>query len=353
MVEHSNANIPVPALLLADPSPCLRYLVLTKLLSLPAEHPEVVELFHLRELDPLVRDLLVLQNPDGSWRSGEAAKGAQSSALRATSNALLRLGYLGFNSEFGAVRKGAEFLFRHQQPDGSWPLPERTSGGEDEIRGYSMIPLQTALPLRSLAACGYATDLRAEKAYAWLLAQLLEDGAWPTGLASGVHGYVAGYRRLAHSRWGCRSNTTGALHCLALHPKLCHSGEARRGLDLILGRETRETEPIGYAVARIIGAEVARGFFTYYARFDLAEILNLCSRIGAAMNDPRIALLVGFLKSQAGSYGLWDYQTNRVVSHWLSYDLLRSLSQMEESNSWLSAEPVTPFQPYPNRTKRF
>jgi hypothetical protein len=44
-----------------------------------------------------------------------------------------------------------------------------------------MVPLQTALPLRALAMCGYATDPRAERAYAWLLAQRLEDGAWPTG----------------------------------------------------------------------------------------------------------------------------------------------------------------------------
>ena len=37
-----------------------------------------------------------------------------------------------------------------------------------------------------------------------LLERRLDDGAWPTGLASGVFGRVAGYRRIAHSRWGCR-----------------------------------------------------------------------------------------------------------------------------------------------------
>jgi hypothetical protein len=45
-----------------------------------------------------------------------------------------------------------------------------------------MMPLQTALPLRELAACGYAADPRSELAYDWLLAQRLEDGAWPTGV---------------------------------------------------------------------------------------------------------------------------------------------------------------------------
>ncbi len=145
--------------------------------------------------------------------------------------------------------------------------------------------LQTSIPLRGLAAAGYATDPRAERAYDWLLAQRLDDGAWPTGLASGTLGYVAGYRRLAHSRWGCRSNTTGALACLALHPTRRRGPEARRALDLLLGRETREAHTLGYEVARVLGAEPARGFFTFYARFDLAQMLDLCRRVGAGPED--------------------------------------------------------------------
>ena len=169
-----------------------------------------------------------------------------------------------------------------------------------------MIPLQTAFPLRGLAACGYATDPRAERAYEWLLAQRLPDGAWPTGLAAGgCYGYVGGYRRLAHSRWGCRSNTTGALICFALHPERRTSAEARRALDLLLGRETREAHTLGYEVARLVGAEVPRGMFTFFARFDLALILDLCSRVGATQDDPRVADLLAFVLSLQGEYGLW------------------------------------------------
>ena len=57
--------------------------------------------------------------------------------------------------------------------------------------------------------CGYATDPRAERAYAWLLAR----NAWtmvrgppgsragPDSAGVGTYGHVAGYRRLPHSRW--------------------------------------------------------------------------------------------------------------------------------------------------------
>ena len=58
----------------------------------------------------------------------------------------------------------------------------------------------------------------AERGYEWLLAQRLADGSWPTGMAFGQRGYVAGYRRLPRSD-GCRANTTGALACLAHHPR--------------------------------------------------------------------------------------------------------------------------------------
>ena len=339
-------------LLLADPSPCLRWRVLTDLLHRPPDDPEVRELDALRPSDPLVVDLMKLQQADGSWKNVDLSGIATVSPLQATAQALLRLGYLGFDSGFPAVSQGAEYLFTHQNADGSWPLP----GGwkDSEAReGYSMIPLQTSLPLRGLAACGLSTDPRSERAYEWLMAQRLPDGAWPTGWASGVHGYVAGYRRLAHSRWGCRSNTTGALSCLALHPQRRTSPEAHRALDLLLGRETREESGLGFEVARLLGAERTQGFFTYFARFDLAQMIDLCWRIGASQEDRRVEGMVEFVRSLQGKYGLWEYSSRPQVNRWLTYDLLRSLSGLDGRSEWLSFEPSTPFKAYMKKTKRF
>jgi hypothetical protein len=338
------------ALLLADPSPCLRLLTLRELLNRPDDDPEVRELISLRETDVLVTDLLELQEPDGSWeRAGPAS---HTGKLRATSLALTRLGYLGFGSDHPAVRRGAEYLFSCQQKDGAWPLPDaRTT--TDELAGYSMVPLQTALPLQGLAACGYPSDPRAERAYDWLLAQRLPDGAWPTGIASGNYGYVAGYRRLAHSRWGCRSNTTGVLICLAHHPERRTAPEARRALDLLLGRETREKHPLGFEVARLIGVEPARGFFTYYARFDLALLLDLCWRVGAAQEDERVAEVAEFVHRMQGPYGLWEYTPRPQASRWVTFDLLRSLSRLDRAADWSSMEPRTPFRAYAKRRRRF
>lgn len=342
------------ALLLADPSPCLRMLVLRELLGRAADDPEVRELAGLRPADPVIADLLALQGADGSWGRADLAGLGHSDAIRSTAQALLRLGYLGFGPADHAVQRGAAYLFAQQREDGAWPLPGADDDGEGQ-EGYSIISLQTSLPLRALAACGYAADPRAERAYAWLLAQRLPDGAWPTGIASGNYGYVAGYRRLPHSRWGCRSNTTGALACLALHPSRRTSEPARRALDLLLGRETREQHVLGFEVARTIGAERARGFMTTFARFDPAQMLDLCSRIGASGDDARVAELIEFVRGLGGPYGLWDYAAQPQAARWITFDILRSLARLggDTAADWLSLEPRTSFQPYPRRARRY
>jgi hypothetical protein len=355
-------------LLLADPSPVLRLRVLCDLLGRSAQDPEVQELTRLRQADPLAARLLNLQSSDGSWQVGLTGDTAAIPGIYATALALMRLGYLGFGAEHPAVRAGAAYLFSQQRVDGAWPQPAEDEDEEagalrapsalpPEREGYSMRPLQASLPLRGLAACGFAQDPRAERAYEWLLAQRLPDGAWPTGIASGAYGRVAGYRKLPHSRWGCRANTTGALLCFAFHPTRCTSPEALRALDLLLGRETREASLVGFETARLVGAEPARGFTTFYARFDLAQLLDLCWRVGADREDERVAALTQFILSLQGPYGLWPYAPRPQLARWLTFDLLRSFSHLsaagEKESAWLSLEPRTPFQAYPKKAIRY
>ena len=334
-------------LLLADPSPALRWLVMRHLLGRLENDPELRELVGLRDLDPLLVELLSQQSADGSWR--RPGRGA---AIQATSQALLRLGYLGYGLEHEGVNRGAGYLYANQHDDGSWPLGSDEESS-DRYSNYSMIPLQTSMPLRALAAIGMAEDPRSERAYGWLLDNRLPDGAWPSGMASGNFAGVAGYRRIPHSRWGCRTNTTAALICLALHPSRRRSAEAKRALDLLLGRENLDRQAFGFEVARVLGVEPARGLFTYFARFDAALFLDLCWRVGGSLEDVRISNLVEFARNEQGPYGLWEYRPRPHASRWITFDVLRSLSNLDESSDWITLEPRTPFQPYPARERRF
>jgi hypothetical protein len=342
--------------LLADRSACLRRLTLRDLFQGEENDLEKKEIEDLLHTDPLVADLIHSQQPDGSWdaRDVGAAWGAGGSIL-ATGYALSRLGYLGFDQTYEAVQRGVIFLKENQLPDGSWPLSRNADSDEKSSTGagYSMIPLQTALPLHGLAAVGCAEEVYCERAYDWLLAQRLEDGAWPTGLASGVHGYVAGYRRLAHSRWGCRSNTTGALGCFALHPTRRTSEPARRALDLLLGRETHESGPLGFNIARLIGAEPVSGFITYYRIYDLALILDLCWRVEISIEDERVKAILELVLSKRNSIGLWAYPDHPHAARWVSFELTRVIQRLTSQEGWMGSEPRTPFQTYPKQIRRF
>ena len=342
-------------LLLANPSPSLRLLVLRDLLNRPKDDEEVRELEKLREEDPLILKFLALQNDDGSWR-GEERGGAILGSTRLTAQALMGLGYFGLGPEYSAVKRGAEFIFAQQQNDGSWPLDAKGAlldGASLSDVKYHMIPLQTALPLLGLAWAGYATDPRAEKAYEWLLKEQLPQGGWPSGRHFDKYIFAAGYRRLAHSKFGCRTNTTAVVSALALHPKHRTSQAARRALDLLLAHEHRQAHTLGFEVARIIGAERSRGGFTYYKRYDVAQMLDLSWRIGASLEDGRVSDNVQFVKQLQGPQGLWEYQHHPAISRWVTFDLIRSLSRLDKQTDWLSMEPRTPFQPYPKKPRRF
>jgi hypothetical protein len=342
-------------LLLADPSPSLRLLVLRELLGRDETDDEVRELKLLRKKDPWALRFLALQNRDGSFRGGEDVA-AQQGSIRITAQALAGLGYMGHGPDHPAVKKGAEFLFSRQQDDGSWPL-----GIEDELSDpdlkenikYHMTPLQTALPLLGLAYAGYAKDPRSERAYDWLERKSLPDGGWPAGMHNNDYIGAAGYRRLAHTKFGCRTSTTAAVSALALHPKRSQNNIARRGLDLLLAHEHHHAHTLGFEVARTIGAVPVRGFGTLYKRYDVGQMLNLSWRMGANTSDERIVEQIKFVKDLQGPYGLWEFSSNPEASRWITFDLLRSLSRLEGETDWISTEPRTPFQAYPKKIKRF
>ncbi|MFX1318210.1 MAG: prenyltransferase/squalene oxidase repeat-containing protein [Promethearchaeota archaeon] len=342
-------------LLLADPSPSLRLLVLRDLLNQPESDTEVQELQELQKSDPMVEKFLALQEPDGAFRSGEGG-GTVLGRIRMTSQALMGLGYFGLGPKHPAVKKGAEFLFTQQQSDGAFPLITQGAvldGGKSQDVKYHAIPVQTALPLIGLAWAGYATDKRAEAAYEWLINEELPEGGWPSGRHKDKLIFAAGYRRLPHSKFGCRTNTTATVSALALHPTRRKSESARKGLDKLLAQEQRQAHTLGFEVARIIGAEPPRGGFTYFRRYDVGQMLDLSWRIGANLEDPRVDENIKFVKELQGPYGLWEYQRYPEVSRWVTFDLLRSLTRLDQDTDWVSLEPRTPFQAYPKKRRRF
>ena len=307
-------------LLLADRSPSLRFRVLTELGDVATDDPEATGLLAAIAASTEVKRALAAR-PDDSAGLGYL---------------LCRLAYLRYDGP--EVAEVVEQVFARQQPDGSWPLwlDEQPAAGRGRARGprrprsetYSTVPVQTALPLRGLAATGHATDPRAERAYEYLLRQRLDDGAWLGDRKADLPpSQVPGYRRLPGSS-GCRATTTAVVACLALHPARRTSAATRTALGHLLAAATNEEWSLGWEVARLLGLEAAAGRFTFYARVDLAFLLDLASRCEVQVGDRHLAGLVDVLEARRGPFGLWEHPAHPQLSRWLTLDLDSSLQRL-------------------------
>ena len=159
-------------LLLTDRSISLRYLVHKHLL----DSDETEELKAQRMNDPIVRGLIKLQRPNGSWNATSITGNAPQGKVQTTSQALTRLGYLELDPEHDVIKRGVEYLFSVQEKDGSWPLGNYKTDADGQD-GYDVMSLQASLPLRGIASTGHVKDPRAEAAYDWLIDQRLDDGS--------------------------------------------------------------------------------------------------------------------------------------------------------------------------------
>lgn len=322
----------IATLLLGDPSPSLRWRAARELDGATDEDDEVTtwrtEIDENAEIAALVKQLA-----------------AADTRPYIAGYLLCQLAYLGYHGP--AMAAAVETIFGLQQPDGSWSTPP---AGPGPTEGPRFVTMQTVVPLRGIAAAGFATDRRAERAYEWLLGVRLQDGSWPAGPKADLG--QAGrptppekeYRRLTRGL-GCRSATTGAVACLAMHPERRRSEVARIGVDHLLARETRDASTLGWEVSRLVGLERAMGQVTFYATFDLAFLLDLASRCGVSVQDRRVHDLVDYLETLRGPYGLWQHAAHPQLAGWLSLDLESSLRRLEDGD-WIGNEEPATLTPY-------
>ena len=144
------------------------------------------------------------------------------------------------------------------------------------------------------------------------------------------------YRRLPRGA-GCRSATTGAVACLALHPERNRSEAARIGVDHLLARDSRDESTLGWEVSRLIGLERALGQVTFYVTVDPAFLLDLASRCGVSPDDRRVRELVAHLETLRGPYGLWQHYAHPQLGRWLTFDLECSLRRLADGD-WIGNE---------------
>jgi hypothetical protein len=345
-------------LLYGDPSPALRWRTAVELDGASDDDAEVMAWRAASEASDEIRSLvaqLALErgNPYGA------------------AYLLCRLAYLGYTGP--ALADASEEVFAHQQHDGSWQVPadpeqpapkrkRRAAAPPDAFASepYSVLTMRTVVPLRGVAAAGFATDPRAERAYEWLLDQRLNDGSW-TGSHREGYGFDfrsgktgsgdPEYRKLTRGN-GCRSATTGAVACFALHPERRRSEAARIGVDHLLARETHDEANLGWEVSRLVGLQRATGGLTFYVTHDPAFMLHLAARCGVSAEDRRVRDLVTYLESLRSPYGLWQHHAHPQLSRWLTFDIECSLGELTDGD-WIGNEEPVSSIPYQRGRRRY
>ncbi|TCO51364.1 hypothetical protein EV646_101347 [Kribbella antiqua] len=350
-------------LLLGDPSPSLQWRAAVELEGIAHDDDDVqASCAEIRE-SAAIRSLLARL---------EAARNRPTAA----GYLLCQLAYLGYRGP--ELSMAVEAMFAHQQSDGSWPAQAPSPSqsrpepavvwldddsdqparkGQPLADGPRFVTMQTVVPLRGIAAAGFAADPGAERAYEWLLRERLPDGSWPAGPKADLGGPgrpsppEKDYRRLPRGA-GCRSATTGVVACFALHPERRRSDAARIGVDHLLARETRDESTLGWEVSRLVGLERAMGQITFYVTFDPAFLLDLASRCGVSAADRRVRDLVTWLETVRGPYGLWEHHAHPQLSRWLTFDLECSLRRLADGD-WIGNEEPAGFTSSKRGNRRY
>ena len=172
-VPVDNLNERLIARLLESDNPSIRYRTMTEILEWPEDDPQVCAAQAAIPSFPPVAKLLAVQKPEGYWVQRDYYIPKHYSTFWVLS----LLADLGLTAENEHVRRGCEYMFAHQRPDGQF-CRRRRIPRHDAIWETQAEPCTQARIARFLIQVGYQSDLRTRAAIGWLLVTQRQDGMW-------------------------------------------------------------------------------------------------------------------------------------------------------------------------------
>ena len=96
----------------------------------------------------------------------------------------------------------------------------------------------------------------------------------------------------------------------------------------------------------------SKTFYVAAAAGGIWKTTNNGTTFRPLFQNERVASLVSYIRDQQGEYGLWTYESAPQASRWITFDILRSLSHLTQTD-WVSTEPRTPFRAYNPVQRRY
>jgi hypothetical protein len=245
--------------------------------------------------------ILRRQREDGSWRYPGKLKDVYRDQKGYDQLETFRqIGFLiekyGFNRNYPAIQRAAEYFFSFQTDSGDF----RGIYGTQYSTTYS--PMISELLIKA----GYEEDIRIVKSLDWLLKMRQDDGGWAIPLRT----VNAKFLDVVHDKEIIEPDRTKpfshlitgcVLRALSAHQKYQKIPETRFAGRLLISRFfKRDKYPDRSAVSFWTG-------FSYpYWFTDLLTSLDSLSKIGFTRDEPEIETALVWFKNHQSSDGTWD-----------------------------------------------
>jgi hypothetical protein len=248
---------------------------------------------------PLVKKILGIQQPDGSWRYPGAKLDIRSQQNYNQIETYRIVGELvekyGFTNRNSTLQNAADFLFNFQTREGDFR----------GIYGNQYSPNYTAAIMELLIKSGYPKDPRIEKGFRCLLSIRQNDGGW--AIASRTRNvkisdflFQAETMQPDIAKPFSHLVTGVVLRAFAAHPKYRKLDEAKAAGELLASRFFKKD------------AYPDRGTPDFWTKFsfpfwftDILSSLDSLSLLGFKMQDAQIKKAIDWLINAQSENGLW------------------------------------------------
>jgi Squalene-hopene cyclase C-terminal domain len=266
--------------------------------------------------------ILLKQKSNGSWAYPSAKDTIRTQENYNQIETYRNFGVLvekfGFNKEYPAISKAAEYLFSFQSNEGDFR----------GIYGNQYSPNYSAGITELLVKAGYGNDTRIKKVFEWLLSIRQEDAGWAIPFRTrdrNLDVITKEPETLEPDRSQPFSYmVTGVvLRAFAAHPSYRKAKEARQAGNLLLSMIFKKDHYPDRA-----GAEYWLRFSFPFWFTDLISALDTLSLLGFSAQEPQIEkALQWFVKNQQKT-GLWQFKILKgknkdILELWLALAVCR------------------------------
>jgi hypothetical protein len=317
--------------LLEKDNPSVRYLALTDVIGVPADHSQANEARRAIMKTGLVPRLLAKQEEGGYWDKPERFYVAK---YKGTVWQLIVLAEHLADPEDGRIKKACDFVLEHSQDleSGGFSMHHSVKAGGG--RHSEVIPCLTGNMVWSLIRFGYLSDPRVQRGIGWITAYQRFDDA----ITDPPQGWPYDRYEMCWGKHTCCMGLVKVLKALSEIPRSERSADVQRTImeatEFILRHHVHKRS---HDLTKVSKPGWRRFGFPLMYQTDALEILGILTQLG--YRDERMREAVDLVMSKQDASGRWtladtfngrfqvDVEEKGKPSKWITLNALKVLKK--------------------------